>query len=172
MSIQKIKLKNLGIEMLSKQYLHECFLYDNGNLYWKERPVSHFKSMQAKRRFDKIYAGKLSGSGNRVKVDKTPYRITKIIWLLNKDTPCPEYIGYKDLNENNKNHENLVATYRGQVAGLKRKTNTGYKRISEHNGRYLVRFRRENYAKGFKDMLSAVAHAKAKIQEFGYHDVI
>lgn len=51
-----MRLSNLR-ERFTIEYLQECFEYRDGKLYWKARPLSHFKNEAA----FKIYNGKLSG---------------------------------------------------------------------------------------------------------------
>ena len=41
--------------------LLECFEYGDGSLFWKERPVSHFKSKRGHSVFSKLFAGQKVG---------------------------------------------------------------------------------------------------------------
>lgn len=60
-------------ELPPVSFLNECFNYDpeNGKLFWKERPRSHFKKIQGWGRFNLGYAGKEAGN-NGFQKDGTP----------------------------------------------------------------------------------------------------
>lgn len=164
--------KKNGIKMsvhsaLNKEYLHECFLYDNGKLYWKERPLDHFKCLQAKNRFNNAYAGKLAGNQvGRVSINKINYHVKKVIWIMLKKEPCPDYIGFKDFDKQNTKIENLLSIQRGEMTN--RATNTGYSRVTKSGTTYLVQFRRNHFWKRFAKLEYAVAVAREKSKEFGY----
>lgn len=165
-------IKN-GIDMsiyseLNKEYLHECFLYDGGKLYWKERPLNHLKCLRNRNSFNKRFAGKLAGNRiGRVSLDGVNYYIKKIIWIMFKEEPCPEFIGYKDFDNKNTNIENLLPTYRGETAN--RTTNTGHRRISRSGNSYLVQFPRHHFSKKFSKLEDAITFTKEKAKELGYH---
>ncbi len=63
---------------MTKKYLHERLTYcpDSGNLYWKERPRSDFKTERAHKRNTTIYAGKIAG----------------YIWAINKNGYPRKYV--------------------------------------------------------------------------------
>ncbi len=59
-------------ELPTQEYLQECFTYDpeTGLLYWKNRPLKHFKSEWAAIVWNKKYPGKIALNG----LDKDGYR--------------------------------------------------------------------------------------------------
>lgn len=48
--------------MLTKKALHECFYYSKGLLYWKKRPLNHFKTLCARNSFNGQFAGEVAGT--------------------------------------------------------------------------------------------------------------
>ncbi len=44
-----------------KEHLDECFMYDDGRLYWRKRPASHFRTARAAAVWNAKYAGKRAG---------------------------------------------------------------------------------------------------------------
>lgn len=161
---------------LTREYLHECLLYDNGKLYWKARPANHFSSKLKQKQVNSRFAGKIAGSktknGYRILIDSIQLYDTQLIWLMFKDGPLPSEIGFKDFNSKNRVLENLIGVCRGESSGLSKSTNTGYKRIYKRDNTYIVRFTRENISRSFKDINNAIEYTKDKIKEFGYRDVI
>lgn len=158
---------------LKKEYLHECFLYDDGKLYWKERPLEHFTSSKVHKRFNKLWSGRRAGGGHsRVSLDCNSCLCTKIIWRMMKDEPCPESIGYKDFNMKNTNVENLIPTYKGETASSRRIANTGHRRVTKREKTYVVQFPRNGYFKVFQELESAIQDARQKAKIFGYRDII
>lgn len=81
-------------EDLTLEYLHECFIYDkeNGELYWKRRPLNHFKTEGAWKATNTVFSGKMAGcitfcknKGVSYKVVQTngyTSRISHIIWMF------------------------------------------------------------------------------------------
>ncbi len=47
--------------ILTKEYLHECFEYVDGKLFWKFRPLHHFKNKSSHKAFNTAYAGNEAG---------------------------------------------------------------------------------------------------------------
>lgn len=50
----------------SADYLNECFEYVDGLLYWKQRPLNHFKSERGWKIYTKLHAGKVAGYKHKV----------------------------------------------------------------------------------------------------------
>jgi len=55
-------MKNLKREKLTQARLKELFNYHDGVLYWKKRPLNHFKNKHGQRTFNSQHAGKKAGS--------------------------------------------------------------------------------------------------------------
>lgn len=60
----------------TQEYLHECFEYVDGKLYWKERPRHHFKREQDRKTFNILRSGSHAGSEPKDLIDKKLYRST------------------------------------------------------------------------------------------------
>lgn len=43
--------------VVTAEYLNECFRYDDGRLFWKVRPLHHFRKPGIGAAFNNIYAG-------------------------------------------------------------------------------------------------------------------
>lgn len=54
------------MNFITAQYLSECFDYNKntGELFWKARPIHHFKSLKGQQTFNGQFAGKKSGRVN------------------------------------------------------------------------------------------------------------
>lgn len=77
----------------SQEYLKECFSYDHitGDLFWKARPLSHFKNKTGRNIFNGRYSGKKvgciwTGANNEkyivTNLLKINYRMHRLIWKL------------------------------------------------------------------------------------------
>jgi len=80
------KEKPKALELPTQKYLMECFTYDpdTGILYWKERPIYHFKE---EGRGNSATANKIAGSLDKfgyivINMDTIRYRAHRIIWKL------------------------------------------------------------------------------------------
>lgn len=49
---------------LTVDYLNECLRYENGKLFWRNRPLSHFQSEKSYKTWTKRFAGSECGSPN------------------------------------------------------------------------------------------------------------
>lgn len=95
------------------EYLHECFEYRDGNLYWKERPTRHFNRPNGRHDF----VGQLAGSvdaNNRIQVGLTYIGSARkmyahcIIWtMFNGVIPDGMDIDHDDGDTINNRIENL-----------------------------------------------------------------
>jgi len=65
---------------MRKEYLQECFKYDKktGSLYWKERPLHHFKNINAMKWTNSRFANSLVGNIKNTERSNTSYYITKV----------------------------------------------------------------------------------------------
>lgn len=54
------------MNLITPQYLSECFDYNKntGELFWKARPIHHFKSVKGQQTFNGQFAGKKAGRAN------------------------------------------------------------------------------------------------------------
>lgn len=70
-----------------QNYFNECFEYQNGNLVWKNRPISHFKRIKDCKMRNTRFAGKVAGGNHpdgyiQIKLDSTLYLAHRIIWIM------------------------------------------------------------------------------------------
>jgi len=109
----------------SKDYLHECFMYDDGKLYWKERPENHFESKRAWKAINTRISGKEAGVCRKnsfyVKINKKNVNTRQIIWVMFNGGVAPDNIINLDGDVNNNRIENLVSTKYKQRQITKRK---------------------------------------------------
>lgn len=99
----------------SQGFLHELFSYDkeSGELIWRGRPQSHFKSDNEWRRWNTRYAGKSSGTIIRpeaprrmVTINHLDYPAHRIIWKLVTGSEPPE-VDHRDRDGTNNKFSNL-----------------------------------------------------------------
>lgn len=84
------------IKIPSKEYLNECFHYDEvtGDLRWKPRPIHHFSCEGRRRAHESMFAGMLIRSKDSsgyytVMVSGNQFKAHRIIWAMNfGDIPC------------------------------------------------------------------------------------
>jgi hypothetical protein len=96
------------------KFLHECFQYADGNIYWKQRPASHFTF--GKGQTSKLIgtvASKLDPKGYLqvcLKFHNKDYKIAvaRIVYILhNSNIPMGLLIDHKDGNQSNNFIDNL-----------------------------------------------------------------
>lgn len=58
---------------IDKKMMMECFDIVDGELLWKERPLSHFKNQRTRLRINNMYSGQPAGSIFKPKKSKTEY---------------------------------------------------------------------------------------------------
>lgn len=118
--------------LLDQQYVKECFDYneETGDLFWKERPKSHFKTEKGWQTFNTQKKGKLVGTkGNhgylQVAINKKVYLAHRIcfLWMIGF---IPDFVDHEDHNRVNNSWGNLKGvSQQGNNKNLNmRKTNT------------------------------------------------
>lgn len=101
-------------ELPSVEYLRECFHYDSesGELYWKERPLSHFHSEPYQKKFNTIYSGRPVGGKPSVKnykrfaLNGRAMLCHRVIWKIVYEED-PLYVDHIDGDRHNNRIENL-----------------------------------------------------------------
>lgn len=167
----------------SLAYLNECFYadYEMGKLFWKERPLSHFKNGSTRQIFLKRFAGKEAGTIGRfgyvvVTIDKSIYRAHRIIYKM-RHGDCPELLDHIDGCVTNNRPENLrPATTSQNMANAKTPSGNYYRGVVKYkhaSGWYsmIMKDGENHYLGSFKcPTLAAFAYDKASIRlhgEFG-----
>ena len=103
----------INTELLTKEFLHECFKYVEGDLYWNVRPLHHFKDTRAMKiwntKYSNTLASKYDKSSNTVTVTIYNKRYTayKITWKMfyDEDIGCVQHL---DSNSMNNKIDNLA----------------------------------------------------------------
>lgn len=94
--------------MISKEYLHERFSYNNGELYWKQ--------VFSRRLVVGQLAGDKDGTGyRRIMIGKKHYKMHRLIWIMfNGDIPEGLIVDHIDNDRGNNKIGNLrLATKSG-----------------------------------------------------------
>lgn len=111
-----------GKREIDQAYVRELFDYQDGELYWRHRPVSHFKNYHSWRRFRLRFPGTPAGTlpsverpkkHRRVSIDGDNHYLARVIWL-HRHGEWPAYCWHLDGNRQNCAIENLEALNRGE----------------------------------------------------------
>src|SRR4051812_29719554 len=102
-------------ENITLDYLNECFTYDNGRLYWKERPENHFPTYMSFKTSNARCAGVEAGGIQRYKEgDRWKIRVatllfprSKLVWILHNGGPYPKILDHINRNQLDDRIENL-----------------------------------------------------------------
>jgi hypothetical protein len=101
----------------SRSYINECFLYEDGKLFWKKRPLHHFKNESGMKMFNSSWPGKEAGTFRIDSKDGSLRRSIKIegiaidrpllVWILLKGFWTTRKIDHRDHDTTNDRIENL-----------------------------------------------------------------
>ena len=172
---------------ITQEYLHELFTYneEEGCLYWKERPQSHFSNKRAHTKFNKEWAYKKvghrsDGNGHTITTIQDINHPTKdIIWIWHYgDIPSGYIVDFIDCDKNNSFIDNLKLydKYFKEAQRKMQKDNTSGVKGVRWNGKYghwaasLGYKRKEIYLGVSKDKDEAIAMRLAA--EIKYHGQI
>ncbi len=137
---------------LTQELLEECFTYAGGQLYWKDRPTNHFKTLSNYRAFVSESEGKVAGYYNKrtdsgredfgyrrltlsLGGSRGDFKLHRLIFLLLKGY-LPKIIDHLDGNQENNNIENLrESNCKKNSYNLRKPINntSGYKGVSQSN---------------------------------------
>ncbi len=127
----------------STELLHECFdlQHETGKLFWKKRPLHHFKNAHGMGIHHSRWGGKEAGSIFVGGKGFAPRRVVAIdgygkvlchiiVWLMSgKEIPAGMQVDHKNLDSLNNHIDNLrLATNQMNNANCKRKTYLGKER--------------------------------------------
>lgn len=126
-------------ERPSSEFLRECVRYDNGRLFWLERPRSHFQTDAIWKTWNTAHAGTEAGAKNKVKnkyrwkVVITPYEMRRyqIIWAMHYGE-WPSQVDHINRDSLDDRIENLrLATTRQNTANTEKHCDntSGYKGV-------------------------------------------
>jgi hypothetical protein len=155
--------------------LRECFRYERsgGVLFWKKRPLCHFKNEAWRRYWNRRWVGKkigsITSSGHlTVRLFGSAYKVHRIIWKMDKGIEPPLLVEHKNRKPAANSIFNLrPASYaqnainKNRQAGIK-KTRNGAWEARIHKARKYI------HLGTFKKRSEAVAvRKKAEISLYG-----
>jgi hypothetical protein len=103
-------------DRISVEYLRECFRYEEGVLYWKERPAAHFKRPADHATFIKKSAGKPAGRKEprgyicvkfRMKGESVCISVHHIVWALHHGNWPEQHLDHINRIRDDNRIENL-----------------------------------------------------------------
>jgi hypothetical protein len=103
---------------LCKKYLKECFYFLGEHLYWKKRPLHHFKNARSQKSFNSNFSNKRAGSVRSdgylcVVLDGKRHLVHRVVWVIKKGFN-PEFIDHIDGDRLNNQISNLREVSKGQ----------------------------------------------------------
>ena len=121
----------------STKLLRECFRHERstGKLFWRKRPLRHFKNPTWGKHWNCRWADKeaasVTSSGHlTVRLFNVAYKVHRVIWKLVKGIEPPPMLDHRDRKPNSNKDTNLRPTSyaqntinRSKQAGLKRTRN-------------------------------------------------
>lgn len=93
-------------QYLTMDYLRQCFRYADGKLFWKKRPLSHFKNQHGMNIWNAKYAGKEAGNESgeikwrrwMVRINRQSFYRYHVIWALFHERWPTALIDHKNHN--------------------------------------------------------------------------
>jgi hypothetical protein len=171
-------------KMPSQEYLKECFDYNSetGLLYWKHRPLSHFKSEGIYKTWNSKYAGKaalnsVDSSGYLSgKLDRENFLAHRIIWKLYYDEQ-PNHILHEDGNIRDNRIEKLTSdTHNKNMLDLKiyKNNSSGISGVNWETKYFKWKVQinasgKRKYLGLFEDFFEACCVRKSAEIKLGYH---
>ena len=146
----------------TQEYLHECFDYIDGRLYWKERPRHHFNNFNAYLRQKKPKIVNNKDLYPRVRINGEIFKQSRIIYVMEYgEIPEGSVIDHIDGNPRNNKIENLRCTKQRENMYNKKKyknNKSGYNGIDYCGGdkikpwrcRYVENYKRKTKTFGTK----------------------
>ncbi len=179
-------LMNLTKDIPSQSRLREMFDYVDGQLIWRERPLSDFKTLNACSVWNSRQIGKVAGSftkSNRywqVQIDDRKYRVHRLIFAWHHGTcPAEMQIDHIDGNKENNRVENLrlaTAKENKHNVGLTARNTSGFRGVSwdKHRKKFRAEIRIGTKNKHLGSFVAAedAAAAYAQAAELIYGDFV
>ncbi|MGQ5792122.1 HNH endonuclease signature motif containing protein [Serratia sp. IR-2025] len=163
--------------------LKEAFEYKNGVLFWRQRPLSHFKNEHGQRIFNTRFSGKAAGvvnAGGYVKVclNFKTYAAHRLIWIMHfGDIPSGCEIDHINHVKTDNRIENLRLSSRKENAAnlpLRKDNTSGHCGVTWYPGkrRYQARIKvdgKDIHLGYFVDIESAIAARKEAENTLKFH---
>lgn len=138
-------MPTLVSELPELEYLRECFDYSilTGDLWWKERPREHFKSVSAWKTNTIKFAGEKAGfiihGYLAIKINGKRFMLHRVLYKLITEQDPPRYVDHIDGDKLNNAWQNLRdVSHEDNLRNQRlRVTNsTGFKGVSKAGNRY------------------------------------
>lgn len=182
-----------ALPLPSQEYLQECFHYEptTGKLFWKERPLHHFKDGRAHKTWNTQRAGKEINSKHTKQgyiyfhLDATPRLGHRVIWklvngvdprqidhidgdVLNNRVENLRCVGHGDNNRNQK----LRRTNKTGVPGVRvcKNLNKWVATIGDGSGNKVYLPNPETGKKHFESKIDAIYARYYAEQDYGFHE--
>ena len=171
------------IPLPDQAYLLECFKYDplTGDIVWANRPIHHFKTEGAFKKFNNQYASKpaftsLDGEGYKyagitVKGKRNFYKAHRVIWKMVHGVD-PDQIDHDNRDRTDNRLVNLVSSsnsLNSKNRGKRKDNTTGYTGVGlTPSGKFVARFPQE-YLGTFNTAIEAHNFREQHKQAKGYH---
>lgn len=134
----------------SVEFLRECLVYDHatGVLRWKKRPCEHFVNQKAWATWNAKYVGRTVGTVVHrkyviVRILGLSYLLHRVVWKLVTGDEPPTSVDHRDGNPANNRWRNLRGADQSEQnwnSKTSRRNTSGYRGVSWHEGKWLVRF--------------------------------
>lgn len=122
----------------SREYLNQCFRYEDGKLYWKSRPESHFSSASRCDHWNSRNQGKEAGYEDKawlrwkITICDSDFFRHRIVWAMHNDI-VPDLIDHKNRNKRDDRIDNLRESTVSQNAAnakLSSANTSGYRGVT------------------------------------------
>jgi hypothetical protein len=141
----------------NKEYLNTRFIYQDDTLYWKTHQTARLVGRRV-----------MCSKRHEIFLDGKKYNDLKIKWVMLKDEMLPRFIGFKDLDANNRSIENLISTpYNELQAVRKRLPSSGYHHIYVSHDKYDVWICVYNFREQVASLEEAIELRNTKYKDFG-----
>lgn len=133
------------------EVLRECFRYERstGKLFWRRRPLRHFKNAAWGRHWNCRWAGKEAASPSTsghltLRIFGVSYKVHRVIWKMVRGTEPPLMLDHRDRKPSSNRDFNLRPTSyaqntinRNKQAGLKRARNGAWEARINKDKKYV-----------------------------------
>jgi hypothetical protein len=158
-TVSSDRLQQPTQDKISVEYINECFTLGllTGNVYWRERPTSHFSSPKFCALFNGRFAGrKVCDFGSRgyrlvrltINGKRRQLFLHRLVWVLAKGAWPVHELDHKDTDHANNRIYNLrEATHaqNRQNTRARRGSATGLKGVSVHRKGFTAYIQTNNY---------------------------
>ena len=132
-------------QIFTKSFLNECFYYEDGFLFWKKRPLYHFKSEKSHKNTFKFMdkkAGTFCNSKNSnttyltIEINSTAFKAHRIIWQMHygnlTDLEQIDHIDHNGLNNKIENLRKVSCSINQKNKPLQSSNKTGVSGVNWH----------------------------------------